>query len=60
LLTPFKSLMAMNTDCHVSLRGFFKFLFYFLKCSHVNPACHVSKSMFYIQFDPYICYFCSI
>jgi len=103
LLTPFKSLMAMNSDCHVSLRGFFEFfsfyfyffnyfkkkiklifflnvhvstqeratchfvvflnfLFYlFFKCSRVNPVVyHVSKSIFYIQFGPYICYFCSI
>jgi len=64
LLTPFKSLMAINSDCHMSLRDFFKIIYLFLiffKCSSVNPTmCHVSKSIFYIQFVPYICYFCSI
>jgi len=109
LLTSFKSLTAMNSDCHVlfcsffefefefiwiylnififfkcicvnpivchvSLCGFFEFFYYFfdffdffwfflkfLKCPRVNlVACHVSKSMLYIQFGPYICYFCSI
>jgi len=103
LLTPFKSLTAMNSDCHVSLRGFFEFFFWIIylsfwiflnvpvstqyrvtchfvvffiffyffflfsffkrkfKCPCVNlVACHVSKSIFYIQFGPYICYFCSI
>jgi len=49
----------------VSLRGFSEFfiLFFlnFFKCPRVNPVvCHVSKSIFYIQFGPYICYFCSI
>jgi len=43
----------MNSDRHVSLRDFFNFFnfFNFFKCSRVNlAACHVSKSMFYIQF----------
>jgi len=44
LLTPFKSLTVMS---HVSLNVFF------FKCPRVNPiVCHVSKLMFYIQFDP--------
>ena len=30
LLTPFKSLTAMNIDCHVSFRGFFEFFFIFI------------------------------
>ena len=53
----------------MSLCGFFEFfiLFFlnffelFFKCPRVNlVVCHESKSIFYIQFDPYICYFYSI
>jgi len=42
----------------MSLRDFFDFFLIFFKCPRVNPiVCHVSKSMFYIQFGPYICIF---
>ena len=52
--------------CHFVV--FLNFLFYFFwiflnffKCPCANPVvCHVAKSIFYIQFGPYICYFCSI
>jgi len=40
---------------------FLNFFLNFFKCPCVNLVVyHVSKSIFYIQFGPYICYFCSI